>query len=332
MSRILLVDDEAVAREVIGAQLEQLGHTVFTAASAGEARVAFSEHGMDMVLVDIRLGEESGLDLLPAFREQEPDCQVVLITAYASVETAAEAMRLGASDYLVKPVQAHDLVRAVKRCLEHKRVLEENRRLEEENRQHREHLEERVREQTAEIAESEQRFRAIFETIRDLYYRTDMEGRVTSVSPSCLPLTGYSPEELIGTDIATYYADPDQRGALLQALQNTGSVNDFEVELVHKDGTHRTASVTSHIVSDQEHHPVAVEGIARDITERKKAEEALKEQMQKLERFNKLAVGREMKMIELKEEVNALLRGAGHDEKYTIHRAKKGLEGGEQGT
>ena len=272
MSRILLVDDEIIVRKVIGAQLGKLGHTVFTAASAEEARAVFSENSMDMAFVDLRLGNQSGIDLLQVFKEHNPDCQIVLITGYASTETAIEAMRLGASDYLVKPVRSHELVRVVERCLEHKRVLEENRRLEEENRQHREHLEEKVREQTAKIADGEQRFRAIFETIPDLYYRTDMEGRVTNVSPSCLHLTGYSPEEIIGTDITTYYADPNQCDALLQALQKNRLVNDFEVELVRKDGTYRIVSVTAHLVFDRENQPVAVEGIARDITERKHAE------------------------------------------------------------
>jgi len=277
MSRILLVDDEVIAREVIGAQLEQLGHTVFVAASAEEAKAAFSEYSMDMALVDLRLGDQSGLDLLPVFREQAPDCQIVLITAYASVESAAEAMCLGASDYLVKPVEHQDLLRAVQRCMEHKKVLEENRRLDEENRQYRDHLEEKVREQAAEIRESEEYFRAIFESIQDLYYRTDMDGRVTSVSPSCLALTGYTPEEVMGVNVASFYADPGQRNQFLEQIRKHGSVNDFEIELVHKKGDHRITSVASHLVFDQEHHPVAVEGIMRDITERKQTEASLQE-------------------------------------------------------
>jgi len=420
MSQILLVDDEAVARKVISAQVEKLGHTVFTAASAEEAEAIFSEHRMDMALVDLRLGEKSGLDLLTAFKDQEPDCQVVLITAYASVESAAEAMRLGASDYLVKPVQAHDLLRAIKSALKHKRVIEENRVLEEENRLYRNHLEDRLAEQTAElraseeryrklvdtipdaivvhsegkivyanpgaahifaasnvekllgmpvldlahpesldiikrrirktieygepaprieekllrldgsafiaevravpttyherpaiqaiihditerkraeeaIKESEQRFRAIFETIQDLYYRADIDGTLVNISPSCLQLTGYSQEELIGTDITTYYADPDQRGAFLQALQKNGAVNDFEVGLVRKDGTHRIASVTSHVVLDQEKRPVAVEGIARDITERKKSEKSFRNLVESA--FDAIIVHKDMKVL-----------------------------------
>jgi len=127
-----------------------------------------------------------------------------------------------------------------------------------------------------ELKQSEQRYRATFESIQDIYYRTNMEGELEVVSPSCLPLTGYNQEELIGRPLTAFYADPSRRKELMNRLAQNGKVNDFEAVMVHKDGRKRVASITSKMIYDNEKRPIAVEGIARDITERKQAEEALR--------------------------------------------------------
>jgi len=113
------------------------------------------------------------------------------------------------------------------------------------------------------------RYRTLFENIVDIYYRTDLDGRLQLISPSCLTQTGYTPEEVIGRPVTDFYADPAQREALLGALHEKETVNDFEVKLVAKDGSIRYASVTSHLIRDRENgQPVGVEGILRNVTER----------------------------------------------------------------
>jgi len=127
-----------------------------------------------------------------------------------------------------------------------------------------------------ELKQSEQRYRATFESIQDIYYRTNIEGELEVVSPSCFPLTGYNQEELIGRSLTEFYADPSRRKELMNRLAQNGKVNDFEAVMVHKDGRKRVASITSKIIYDNKKRPIAVEGIARDITRRKQAEEALR--------------------------------------------------------
>ena len=83
------------------------------------------------------------------------------------------------------------------------------------------------------------RYQGIFENMIDIYYRTDMDGRLQVVSPSCLAQTGYAPTEVIGRRVSEFYEDPSQRAELLEALQKDGLVNDFELSLVHKDGSQR---------------------------------------------------------------------------------------------
>jgi PAS domain S-box-containing protein len=118
-------------------------------------------------------------------------------------------------------------------------------------------------------------YRNIFENITDLYYRTDADGRLEMISPSCLPQTGYSREELLGQPVTDFYAYPAEREGLLKRLQQDGRVNDYEIILVHRDGSHRVASATSRMLYDEDGNPAGVEGILRDVTARKRSQERL---------------------------------------------------------
>ena len=144
------------------------------------------------------------------------------------------------------------------------------------------------------IRESEQRFRSIFESIQDIYYRTDLNGRILSVSPSCEEATGYAPEELIGRDISDFYVDPGQREEIMKLLEKEGKVNDLEVKGVRRDGSVAIGSITCHFVYGDEHRPIAVEGIVRDITERKQVEEEERKHLQELAHASRLNTMGEM--------------------------------------
>jgi two-component system, LuxR family, sensor kinase FixL len=124
--------------------------------------------------------------------------------------------------------------------------------------------------------QNEAAFRGIFETMRDLYYRADPDGHVEMVSPSCLSLTGYTSEEVMGRQVSEFYADPGQRVKFLAALQQKGHVDDFELRLRHKDGSIRDVSASCCLIHDQANRLLGVEGILRDITERKQAEQEVR--------------------------------------------------------
>ncbi len=101
--RILIVDDEPNIRKTLGVALEAAGHEPFGAANAAEALREADRRGFDVAFVDLRLGAESGLDLLGPLREILPRAMVIVITAHASIDAAVEAMRRGAFDFLAKP-------------------------------------------------------------------------------------------------------------------------------------------------------------------------------------------------------------------------------------
>lgn len=117
MSRVLLVDDDPGVLETFGAILRHAGHEVLTAPSGTIALDLVERHSPDLLLLDFKLPDLSGLEVLAYVRHHGTTVPAVLITGHPSLETSVEAMRLGAVDYLVKPVFEEDLVAALERWL-----------------------------------------------------------------------------------------------------------------------------------------------------------------------------------------------------------------------
>ncbi|MDO9325870.1 MAG: PAS domain S-box protein [Methanoregula sp.] len=131
------------------------------------------------------------------------------------------------------------------------------------------------------LRESETRYRHIFESFEDLYYQTDMNGSVTLLSPSLNRLTGWKAEELIGQPATVLYINPEDRATLLEEIVKTGYVRDYELLLQKRDGTQTPASLSASRIYHADGTPAGVAGILRDITRRKRAEEALRESEEK---------------------------------------------------
>jgi DNA-binding NtrC family response regulator len=114
---ILVVDDDADMRELAHDMLKDRGHQVTTAGSGEEALKRLAEGDYAAVLTDLRMKGMQGIELLAQIKRGYPDISVILMTAFGSVETAVEAMKHGASDYLTKPVKKDELVRVVERVI-----------------------------------------------------------------------------------------------------------------------------------------------------------------------------------------------------------------------
>ncbi len=121
LGTIVVADDEALARQSVAELLREEGYQVYEAADGQAAFQLLEEIDVDLVLSDLRMPGVDGLAVLQKIREVYPQTMVVLMTAYASVETVVEALRLGAQDYLLKPLLFDDLLHKVRHLLEHKR-------------------------------------------------------------------------------------------------------------------------------------------------------------------------------------------------------------------
>ncbi len=129
MLSVLVVDDDRTIRETLADFFDTLGYAARVAASASEGRAAAAEHAPDVVLVDLRLPDASGLTLLEALRADDPELGVIMLTGHADVPTAVRAMQEGALDFLEKPVDLETLDAAVSRAAELVRLRREVARL-----------------------------------------------------------------------------------------------------------------------------------------------------------------------------------------------------------
>ena len=123
--RILIVDDEANARTALAELLRDEGYAVDTAADGFKALPKLEELAPDVVVTDLKMPGLSGLELMDKVRERDPECVVIVMTAFGAIETAVQAMRQGAADYLTKPVNIEELTLVLKRELERKRLRAE---------------------------------------------------------------------------------------------------------------------------------------------------------------------------------------------------------------
>ncbi len=126
---ILIVDDELSVRDSLLHWFEKDGFHVAAADCATAALERFGEHDWDAVLLDIKMPGMDGMELQRRLRELAPNSLVVMITAHGTIETAVEALKNGAFDYLTKPIDPDELSRVVSKALEHRRLQNENRRL-----------------------------------------------------------------------------------------------------------------------------------------------------------------------------------------------------------
>ena len=128
-----------------------------------------------------------------------------------------------------------------------------------------------------ELLKSEERYRRIFENLQDVYYETGMDGTILEVSPSIDKISLYNRKELIGKSLYDIYTDPKERDKFVELILDKGVVNDYEINLKDKDGSQRPCSITTLLMRDSQGTPVKLIGSMRDISERRLAEEALRE-------------------------------------------------------
>lgn len=151
MARVLIVDDEEGIRKTTAMFLREAGNEVETAGNVAEATQRIAGRAFDVILSDIVMPGDDGIQLLEWVRARSPRTQFILITGEPTLETATEALRLGAFDYLPKPVKKDAACRVVAKACKEQELRDQIETLHEENRVHREELERLVEERTSEL-------------------------------------------------------------------------------------------------------------------------------------------------------------------------------------
>src|SRR3954449_3539728 len=126
MAKILVVDDQEMMRDSLAANLVREGHEVIAAGDGPAAVSRLQGQRYDLLITDLKMPRMTGIELLAEAKRLRPDMPVVLMTAFATVQTAVEAMKLGAYDYIQKPFDGEEIKHLVERTLEHSRLKLEN--------------------------------------------------------------------------------------------------------------------------------------------------------------------------------------------------------------
>jgi PAS domain S-box-containing protein len=242
----------------------------------------------DVILLDILMPEMDGFDVCKKIKADKvtADIPVVFLTALkGDKESRIRALECGGEAFLTKPIDVSELTAQIRAMVKIKRAKiekrDENERLNnlvtERTQQLERELEERRKAEIA-LKNSEGQLRGIFENLQDAYFRANLNGLFTMVSPSAIKMYGFSSaDELIGKPAELLYADPKDRAEMISALKNEGRIEDLTLKARKKDGSTIWVSMNVQLVKDPDGKIIGTEGVVRDINERVAAERLLRE-------------------------------------------------------
>lgn len=260
-TKLLVIDDDVGMCETLVDIFREKDYSVATVPTASEAIDKAEETAFDAALIDVRLPDMDGTDLLRIFKEYYPEMAGIIITGYGSFQNAIKAFEAGASGFFVKPLVMKDVIFGVEEALERQRLQRE-------------------------LRESEELYRSLVETSPDAVTVSDLEGHIIEVSQQTLEQHGFkSTEEIIGKDGLELVAPEDRKKAMMN-IQNTikiGVSKNVEYTLLRKNGTRFLGEINASLIKDSDGKPKALIINTRDITERKCMEEQVKASLKEKE-------------------------------------------------
>jgi PAS domain S-box-containing protein len=274
-AQILVVDDTEVDLEMLKHILLSHGYKVRSASSGTSALKSVALDKPELILLDVKMPDMGGYEVCRCLKSDTKNSgiPVIFMSALDTYEDRVEGFQAGCVDYITKPFQpvevlarvaTHLLLRRLQRKLETQSAL----------------LVKEINERTqveSQLRRSEEKYRRIYENIQDVYYEVDLDGIIQELSPSIERISKYARDELIGSSVYNIYANPEDRENFLVDLRKTGVVRDYEAVMKERDGRILTVSLCAELVFDEKGIPQKILGSLRDITNRKLAEEALRE-------------------------------------------------------
>ena len=247
---ILIVDDEASIRLTFEMFLTRAGYgPIITASTLDEALIAIKDNEFDLIISDIVLEAERGTDLLCKIRDAGVECPVVMVTGFPNLDTAAEAVRYGAFDYISKPVNKETLLKFVRQALKHWELENEKKQLLLENEKFKRYLE------------------AIFSSVRDAIITIDNEMNIVQLNDTAKRWLQHSEEENL-INLESYQSEMGKAcfQDAQQVLSSRQEVREHQVECKKRDGNIRIVSLNAAPLEDgfDEFNGVVI--VARDIT------------------------------------------------------------------
>ena len=271
--KILIVDDESTIRQSFSDYLEDLNFLTKTAQNGHIAIEILDRDNFDLILTDLRMPELDGLELIRHCNQSCPDTPIIVVSGAGRIKDAIEALRLGAWDYILKPIKdLSELEYRIAKAFEKADLIREN-------KMYQENLEQLVEKRTAalekaytKLVDSEERYRKLFERSSDAIFLVDADtGKYINANLAAEKLTGFSITEIKSKttkDLAPIGAS--ERLELLRSLNASRSFG--EVVYERPDGSKRTAILNTFPIGEGR----LIVGIAHDITELNQKNEELK--------------------------------------------------------
>lgn len=276
--RILLVEDDHACRESVKKLLERNGAVVTAFPDAEQAMEPLAREEYAVLITDLVLPGMDGIDMLRRVREHRPDLPVILITGFASVNSAVEALKLGAEDYILKPFESQEkLIGAVWRAQNRYQLQQQNRQLQE------------------QLRESEETFRALFNNTGDAVFLHGLSAAgepepCTEVNLVACRRLDQLREDLVGRTLMDL-APPEARPGIVRAMQDLlhgGNNTIFDTVLLTSRGARVPVEIGAHRFALRGRNVVL--SIARDITERLEMERRIAEASER----ERLALGKDL--------------------------------------
>jgi response regulator RpfG family c-di-GMP phosphodiesterase len=234
MPNILVVDDEKSIRVTIGEFLKRAGYEVKTAENAEAALEMLDTYEFDTVLTDIVMPRRSGVSLLKDIHGKQSNVQVIMMTGEPTVETAVDAVRLEARDYLAKPISRDDLLKAVRQAVGYKMLLDEKQRLERENAAQKQNLERLVEERTRKMRQAMLNTAYAAAAMLDLRdpYTAGHQRRVGALASDIGREMGLSADMVEGLNVIGCIHDVGKIMVPTDILNKPGQISQLEYELI----------------------------------------------------------------------------------------------------
>ena len=272
--RLLLVDDEPRLLTSLYELLQGRGYQLVTAATGGEALAHLARLRFDLVLLDLRLPDIGGHEIMDFINEKGIDADVIVMSGEVGIDAAIGALKRGAYDYLRKPYSREELLKTVANALKQRRLEQANARI------------------ASQLENSEKMYRYLVDSSPDIIYTLNHEGKFTFINDRAYQLLGYKREELIGQHYSILVHDEDlERARYVFNERRVDERASRNVELrlkchagANQDRTFNNTLMTISLnaigmhVPDQEVKRLefyGTYGVARDITDRKRAEEVI---------------------------------------------------------
>lgn len=252
-ANILVIDDEESIRFTFSDFLIEEGYTVFCASTHDEAFTIIEKEDLDLIFADIIIGPRSGIDILKKVNQDKLLCPVIMITGQPDIDTAAESVRLGAFDYLPKPILQHTLIRVTKIALDHKQVVIE-------------------KEKYRKLLD------AIFRSVPDAMITFNTGMHVTAVNFAAKSVCGIVREHVEGKHLQAI-SNPcimACKDILAQTINGNKILEDQHVECQYPDKPSRILTVNSSPLTDHRGKPIGAILILRDISRVVQMESELK--------------------------------------------------------